>query len=139
MSQICCVVDSIGSTHSARKGFGYLRKKLAEEAKQAIRAAVSWTDAIRALRRDEGRHWTNFHMNNRVWIAYCKQYVLYFNISQMIQMATKTIFLHQATTTLIWIWCSHPTPKTGETNIGPKPQATRLQFPLLGWIEMSLL
>ena len=69
MSQICCVVDSINSTLSARKGFGYLRKKLAEEAKQAIRAAVSWTDAIRALRRDEGRHWTNFHMNNRVWIV----------------------------------------------------------------------
>ena len=80
MSQICCVVDSIGSTHSARKGFGYLRKKLAEEAKQAIRAAVSWTDAIGALRRDEGRHETNFHMNNRVWMAFCKQYFLYFKI-----------------------------------------------------------
>ena len=77
MFQICCVVDSINSTLSARKGFGYLRKKLAEEAKQAIRAAVSWTGAIRELRRDEGRHWTNFHMNNRVWIAYCKQYFFY--------------------------------------------------------------
>ena len=85
MSQICCVVDSIGSTHSARKGFGYLRKKLAEEAKQAIRAAVSWTDAIGALRRDEGRHWTNFHMSNRFWIAFCKQYFLYFKIIQMIK------------------------------------------------------
>ena len=85
MSQICCVVDSIGSPHSARKGLGYLRKKLAEEAKQAIRAAVSWTDAIRAFRRDEGRDWTNFHMNNRVWIAFCKQYFLYFNMSQMIK------------------------------------------------------
>ena len=80
MSQICCVVDSIGSTHSARKGLGYLRKKLAEEAKQAIRAAVSWTDAISALRRDEGRHWTNFRMSNRAWIAYCNQYFLYVKI-----------------------------------------------------------
>ena len=76
MFQICCVVDSINSTLSARKGFGYLRKKLAEEAKQAIRAAVSWTDAIRAFRRDV----TNFRMSNRVWMAYCSQYLsLYFN------------------------------------------------------------
>ena len=37
------------------KGLGYLRKNLAAEAKQAIRAAVSWSDAIRALWGDEGR------------------------------------------------------------------------------------
>ena len=128
MSQICCVVDSINSTLSTRKGFGYLRKRLAEEAKQAIRAAVSWTDAISALRRDEGRHWTNFRMSNRAWIAYWNQYFLHFNISQIIKWLTKTIFIHQVTTPLIWIWCSHPTPKTGETNIGPKPQATRFSF-----------
>ena len=40
------------STLSPRKGPGYLRKNLAAEAKQAIRAAVSWTDAIRALRAE---------------------------------------------------------------------------------------
>ena len=33
MSQICCVVDSIGSTHSARNGFGYLRKKAGRRGK----------------------------------------------------------------------------------------------------------
>ena len=55
------------------------------------------------------------------------------------KMATKTIFIHQVTTTLIWIWCSHPTPKTGETNIGPKPQATRsVSIVGMDWDEFVL-